>query len=233
MCLCAVLDNNTVDFVVVIYLQDMLFAGFGSHGQLDLQQQLQQQQLMMSLNQCYQQISMQQMEMQNMQRQMQTLVYQLSDGDVNESGFSSDLRVRSLSSLYSPMLPRQSPSVQLPSVDAFQFNPVYQHASPASSRLLRRATDTDMGNRLETGDGPERQRRLSRQSSRDQYSQKTKKKSLSPPLLNVSATRRSKTTSVQTYPEAEEEEEESMVFSPDREQFEDYLSRKRRYDPLI
>lgn len=122
----------------------------------------------------------------------------------------------------------------LPPGDAFQFNPVYQHASPASSRLLRRATDTDMGNRSDTADGPDRPRRPSRQSSRDQYSQqRTKKKSLSPPLLNIAATRRSKTTPVPTYPEAEEEEEEAMVFSPDREKFEDYLSRKRRYDLLI
>ncbi|XP_053399542.1 pericentriolar material 1 protein-like isoform X2 [Mercenaria mercenaria] len=203
-------------------------AGFGSHGQLDFQQQLQQQQLMMSLNQCYQQISMQQMEMQNMQRQMQALVYQIADGDVNESGFSSDLRVRSLSSLYSPMLPRQSPSVFLPPGDAFQFNPIYQHTSPASNRLLRRAADPESGNRSDVAEGPERQRRSSRQSARDSYSQRSKKKSLSPPQLNNVPTRRSKTTSVQTYPEAEEEEEEAMVFCPERETFEDYLSRKRR-----
>uniref|UniRef100_K1R4A2 Pericentriolar material 1 protein n=1 Tax=Magallana gigas TaxID=29159 RepID=K1R4A2_MAGGI len=38
-----------------------------------LQQQLQQQQLMLTLNQCLQQITMQQLEMQNMQRQMQNL----------------------------------------------------------------------------------------------------------------------------------------------------------------
>ncbi|XP_056010025.1 pericentriolar material 1 protein-like isoform X3 [Ostrea edulis] len=38
-----------------------------------LQQQLQQQQLMLTLNQCLQQITMQQLEMQNMQRQMQSL----------------------------------------------------------------------------------------------------------------------------------------------------------------
>lgn len=38
-----------------------------------VQQQLQQQQLMLTLNQCLQQITMQQLEMQNMQRQMQNL----------------------------------------------------------------------------------------------------------------------------------------------------------------
>ncbi|XP_060554771.1 pericentriolar material 1 protein-like isoform X2 [Ruditapes philippinarum] len=205
-------------------------AGFGSHGQLDLQQQLQQQQLMMSLNQCYQQISMQQMEMQNMQRQMQALVYQLAEGDVNESGFSSDLRVRSLSSLYSPMMPRQSPSVFLPPVgDAFQFNPVYQHMSPTSNPLLRRAADPESGNRSDVAESQDRQRRSSKQSGRDSYSQRSKKKSVSPQQLNNVSSRRAKNTSVQTYTEAEEEEEEeTMVFSSERETFEDYLSRKRR-----
>ncbi|XP_062615320.1 pericentriolar material 1 protein-like isoform X1 [Saccostrea cucullata] len=49
--------------------------GFGLHGPdpNTLQQQLQQQQLMLTLNQCLQQITMQQVEMQNMQRQMQNL----------------------------------------------------------------------------------------------------------------------------------------------------------------
>ncbi|KAL4230121.1 Phosphoacetylglucosamine Mutase [Mactra antiquata] len=208
-------------------------AGFGSHNQLtDLQQQLQQQQLMMSLNQCYQQISLQQMEMQNMQRQMQALVYQLSDGDINESGFS-DSRMRSLPSLISPMLPRQSPNLLMPG-DAFQFNPVYQHASPTGNRLLRRAAEADTPSaRSDLTDGTERQRRSSRQSTRDTYSQRMKKKSMSPPQMNNAPIMRSKTQSVQTLPEPEEEEEEddddeSFGFSPDRESFENYLARKRR-----
>lgn len=204
-------------------------AGFGSRGHLELQQQLQQQQLMMSLNQCYQQIAMQQMEMQNMQRQMQALVYQLSDGEQNETGFSSDMRVRSLSSLYSPMMPRQSPSLLLPPGDAFQFNPVYQHISPGS-RLLRRAVDAEPGNRSDAAEEPERQRRTSRQSAREGYSQMTKKKSVSPPQLPAAPVRKLKTQYVQTYeqPEEEEEENESFGFSPDRESFEEYLARKRR-----
>lgn len=162
-----------------------------------------------------------------MQRQMQALVYQISDGDVNESGFS-DSRVRSLPSLISPMLPRQSPNLLMPG-EAFQFNPVYQHLSPASNRLLRRAGDADTSVRSDLTDGQERQRRTSRQSTRDLYSQRMKKKSVSPPQMNNAPIMRSKTQSVQTFPEPEEEEEESLGFSPDRESFEDYLARKRRY----
>lgn len=55
---------------------DLLFIsglGLGFPYPNALQQQLQQQQLMLTLNQCLQQITMQQLEMQNMQRQMQNL----------------------------------------------------------------------------------------------------------------------------------------------------------------
>lgn len=167
---------------------------------------------------------MQQMEMQNMQRQIQTLVYQLTSGDVNESGFSSDLRVRSLPSLYSPILPRQSPNILLPPGDAFHFNPVFQNQSPTSNRLLRRAVDTETGNKSDVPESQERQRKTSRQLAGDTYSQRNRKKSLSPSERSNAYKRRPKTTSVQMYPEVEDEE----VSSQEREAFEDYLERKRR-----
>lgn len=166
----------------------MLFilSGFGSHNQLtaDLQQQLQQQQLMMSLNQCYQQISLQQMEMQNMQRQIQALLYQPTDNP-DDSGFSADLRARSMQSLFSPMLPRQSPNLLFP--DPFSFNPMYQHMSPGNQRLLRRAVDSDQGQPGDSMESAGRQRRTSRQSRTDSY--RGKKKSQSPPQLNNSQVR--------------------------------------------
>lgn len=194
------------------------------HSQLHLQQQLQQQQLMMSLNQCYQQISMQQMEMQNMQRQMQSLLYQLASCDVNESGFASDLRVRPSSSLYSPMIPRQSPNILLPQSDAFHFNPVHQHQSPASNILLRHAVETESCNRSDVLENSDRQRVSSRQIVQDAYLPRCNKKSVSPPQQKSTSSRRSKSTQVQEYPEADE----SQVYIQEPETFEQYLERKRR-----
>ncbi|KAH3829898.1 pericentriolar material 1 protein-like isoform X2 [Dreissena polymorpha] len=206
-------------------------AGFGSHGQmLDLQQQLQQQQLMMSLNQCYQQISMQQLEMQNMQRQIQALLYQQADtSDSHEGVFSSNVRARSLSSLYSPMLPRQSPNILLP-LDPFQANPSFMGmSSPFGSRLLRRAGDTEQ--RAEASEGVDKQTRTSRSSRTDSYSQKTKRKSQSQsPVQPVQIQTRSRGSMTELYAEQVEEEEEETAnrFSPDRQKFEDYLAQKKR-----
>lgn len=158
-----------------------MISGFGSHNQLtaDLHQQLQQQQLMMSLNQCYQQISLQQMEMQNMQRQIQALLFQQSENP-DDSAFSTDMRTRSMSSLFSPMFQRQSPNLLFP--DPFSYNPMYQHVSPGNQRLLRRAVDGDQGQQGDTGESGGRQRRTSRQSRTDSY--RGKKKSQSPPQIN-------------------------------------------------
>ncbi|XP_052793086.1 pericentriolar material 1 protein-like isoform X3 [Mya arenaria] len=205
-------------------------AGFGSHSQLsDFQQQLQQQQLMMSLNQCYQQINLQQAEMQNMQRQVQALMFQQSDSADLEGGLSGDVRTRSMSSLYSPLLPRQSPSLLLPP-DPFSFNSPYMHMSPmVDPRLLRRASDMEQTGRGEISDSGERQRRLSRNSRTDSYTQKSKRKSQSQsPQQTSSSQVRSKGPVQELYEEGVEEEEEENQFSPDRQKFEDYLARKKR-----
>ena len=123
---------------------------------------------------------MQQVEMQNMQRQVQALVYQQTENP-DDSAFSTDHRARSMQSLFSPMLPRQSPNLLFP--EQFPFNPMYQQVSPGNQqRLLRRAADSDQG---QQGDGMEatgRQRRTSRQSRTDSY--RGKKKSQSPQLNN-------------------------------------------------
>jgi len=74
----------------------------------------------------------------------QALYYQQSEGDITgEGGLSGDMRTRSLSSLYSPMMPRQSPNILLPP-DPFSFNPPFMHMSPMMGpRLLRRAGDVE------------------------------------------------------------------------------------------
>ena len=192
----------------------------------DIQQQLQQQQLLLSLNQCYQQMGMQQMEIQNMQRQMQGLLLAYDNQDTNDSGLSSDLRVRSsFPSLFSPMVPRPSPQT----ADGFMFNPVLssRETGPRSpDRLLRSVPREDSVfesdrpyQRLEpSGD---RSTRYSRTSNLDSYA---KKKKSSP-----SGGQRVSSTSAQTRTDSADrgsQTRESGSVPP--LQFEQFLARKKR-----
>ena len=205
----------------------------------DIQQQLQQQQLLLSLNQCYQQMGMQQMEIQNMQRQMQSLVLAYDNQDTNDSGLSSDLRVRSYPSLFSPMVPRPSPQMSdgfmvprtsVQKADGFLFNPtdISREAVPRSpERLLRSAAredsvfETDRPYQLPESSG-ERSTRYSRMSKLDSYA---KKKKSSP-----SGGQRVSSTSAQTRTDSADRGSQTReTGSVPPLQFEQFLARKKRY----
>ena len=195
----------------------------------DIQQQLQQQQLLMSLNQCYQQMAMQQMEIQNMQRQMQALYYSYSENP-DDSGLSSDLRIRSMPSLFSPMVPRPSP----PS-DAFMFNPVLSPREPGqratSERLLRSTLGEDS---VFDSDKPfqrsepagDRNLKYSRMSKSDSYAKKKKTSAAS--LTN--AGQRVSSASAQTRADNADRGSQTRESGPVPPlQFEQFLARKKRY----
>lgn len=165
----------------------------------DLQHQLQQQQqlMMMIVQQVYQQVSMQQMEVHALHRQIKSMLYHQHQQSADDSGLGQDLCVP-LPLMFSPMLARPDP---------LAFNPMYM--SP-SSRLLRRATtdeeDAEEGAyRAEPAEQasdnrPRAARGSSRGSRGDLYSQKLKKCSPSPAQLNnAAAVSKSKSASVQTY----------------------------------
>ena len=167
------------------------------------------------------------MEMQNMQRQLQSFMYQFTDNaEFNDSGMS-DLRVRSMPSLFSPALSRPSPGYLPP--DQFSFNPAL---SPGNNRLLRRAGSGDIGSpyiRAEIGDSGERQRnlsgRMSRPAKQESYLTKSKRKSLSPQQDGLTATKQKQTTA----PSFEEDEETMLKEeSAPSLQFDQYLTRKKR-----
>lgn len=107
-----------------------------------LQQQLQQQQLMLTLNQCLQQITMQQLEMQNMQRQMQnlSLLFEPTDPDPRLPALQAPpeepLRYRSQTSLPQGLDPR---GLTPNTLGGFNFQPrlsVRSFPSRSSENLL-------------------------------------------------------------------------------------------------
>lgn len=216
----------------------------------DIQQQLQQQQLLMSLNQCYQQMAMQQMEIQTMQRQLQSLLFAYSEvQDANDSGLSSDLRVRSFPSLFSPMVPRPSPQndgfllnqslsqreqsqrTRPSQTDSFQFNPVLpsrEQGQRPSDRLLRSAigedsvfeSDSQYQRPDSAGDT-----RYSRMSKIDSY---VKKKKTSSPGISGGG-QRVRSTSAQARIDSAERASQTRQSGPVPPlQFEQFLARKKR-----
>ncbi|XP_033742710.1 pericentriolar material 1 protein-like isoform X3 [Pecten maximus] len=118
-------QNQTLPGMGLLQTSAMSSPGFGYRGGAmpDMfQQQMQQQQLMMNMSQCLQQIAMQQMEIQNLQRHIQ--------------GFTPDeLRLRSLTSLSAAVDSRGlSPNIgTLPRPDSF--------SQPTPSFLQRHSMD--------------------------------------------------------------------------------------------
>ena len=164
-----------------------------------------------------------------MQRQMQSLVYSYADSpDINDSGMSSDLRIRP--SLFSPMVPRPSPQG-----DGFIFNPVLTPPSPreqnqrvASERLLRSTVGDDSV--FEGGKNFQRSesagdRKYSRMSKSDSYA---KKKTSTTSLNN--AGQRVSSTSAQTRADSSERGSQTRESGPVPPlKFEQFLARKKRY----
>ena len=171
---------------------------------------------------------MQQMEIQNMQRQMQGLLYSYSESpDINDSGLSSDLRVRSMPSLFSPMMPRPSPQI-----DGFAFNPVLsprEQGQRSSERLLRSAAGEDSV--FESERPPQRSEsageryKYSRMSKSDSYA---KRKKTSIPGVN-SFGQRVSSTSVQARADSADRASQTRDTAPVPPlQFEQLLARKKK-----
>jgi len=101
-----------------------------------MQQQLQQQQLMMNLSQCLQQMAMQQLDIQNLQRQMQGLTIQQEMGS-SLSIVPDDLRMRSMTSLPTASDTHGlSPNIglTLPRPDSFSMQPQFPNTSSFHTR---------------------------------------------------------------------------------------------------
>ena len=169
-----------------------------------------------------------------MQRQMQSLILTHDSHETNDSGLSSDLRVRSYPSLFSPMVPRPSPQMSdgfmvprtsLQAADSFMFNPtdISREAIPRSpERLLRSATREDSVFEPERPyQFPDRSSRYSRTSRQDSYA---KKKKSSP-----SGGQRVSSTAAQTRTDSADRGSQTRESGAvPALQFEQFLARKKR-----
>ncbi|KAK3100261.1 hypothetical protein FSP39_017062 [Pinctada imbricata] len=169
-----------------------------SKGSDILQQQLQQQQMMLGLNQCIQQMAMQQMEIQNMQRQMQCLTSQMYETEMPlPSPFSplpDTLRLRSTSSILPPDSDARRFSTNAPSSSNRPYMFTSASRGGTADTLLRTGREDEYSRNSSRERDGERSNNVVSSSSRDQHKIAVKKKASS--LGRGEATMKRKTSSL-------------------------------------